>query len=346
MTRLDRINSDSIVAPAVDLHVHLRGTVQPEHAAALARASGADECLLHISSNGFVYSGFEGFLRAYDAVGSLFVAPSTLAALVASYLQRCAAEGVDYVEFMLSPRDSFATPSGFHEVLEHIQSAVESARAAYGVDAGLIVTCVRHHGPEAALRTAELVAEVSHPAIVGFGLTGDERRFDITDFRPAFSIANDCGLACTAHVGEWLEARTVVEAVDELGLKRVGHGIRAAEDAAIVRDLAARGIVFEVCLSSNHILGAASADSTHLVLRLLDGGCAITFGTDDPSYFKTSPSQEFNLASKSIGLSGSDLVKIVEFGRQACFRPSQMRAYCQGNTGCETQARDDSVERF
>jgi adenosine deaminase len=151
------------------------------------------------------------------------LAAKDLEDIAVGYLSRCAAEGGIYVEFMLSPFDLERTGVVYGDQI----AALEQARwrgIDLGIDCRLIITALRHLGPEAAVGTARLAASRRTELVTGFGLTGDERQYVPGDFAEAFAIARSADLRRTAHSGELMPAETIVETVEALDLNRVGHG--------------------------------------------------------------------------------------------------------------------------
>ena len=214
--------------------------------------------------------------------------------------------------------------------LEAITEAADSAKAHNGIEARLIATCVRHHGPQEATRVAELVAAHPNKILVGFGLTGDERQFEPLAFEEAFGIARHSGLNLTAHAGKWCDARSIIETVDRLNLFRIGHGIRAVEDLGMLRELATRKIGFEICLSSNVALGASSDFESHPISQILDFGCQVSLATDDPAFFTTTPCNEYRLAAHSCGIGEVALHEINRFALDMAFcdEITKQNLYC------------------
>lgn len=295
----------------IDLHVHLRGTVRPALARQLARQAGRefDEGLID-KSGAFKWHDFSSFLQTYDRVASLVHDAATLENVAYTYLRDSAELGAIYVEFMLSPPDLMRQGVAFHDQISALNSAWERSRSEYGIESRLIVTCVRHSGPEAAMEAARLVADNKHPYIVGFGLTGDERQYDINVFAPAFKMAKDAGLRLTAHAGEHMPASTIVEAVEALGLHRVGHGVRAVEDQSVISYLVQNRIGLEVCISSNLALELYCDVSEHPICRLRDSGCFTALGSDDPAFFSSSIKNEYELAAVACSLDTAGLEQI------------------------------------
>jgi adenosine deaminase len=296
----------------VDLHVHLRGTIGPSLAQRLAARHGqsrsSEYFAQHIAYN---WSGFSGFLEAYDKVAGLVRTATDLEDVAYSYLAASAEQGTAYVEFMLSPPDLLRDGVPYADQLEALTSAWKRSKEEFGIESRLIVTCVRHLGPEAALKAAYLAASAPHPYVVGFGLTGDERQFDVSAFVPAFQIAKDAGLRLTAHAGEHRCAQSIQEAVELLDLDRVGHGVRATEDVSVMSFLADRGTGLEICISSNVALGLYPSVDDHPLRQLLAAGVRIALGTDDPAFFNTTPAKECMLAAQNCSLDKRGVARIM-----------------------------------
>lgn len=285
----------------IDLHVHLRGTLTPEKARSLAEKNGISLDPTLLARKGFGWSDFSTFLRAYDQIASVIVTAHDLEEVAYDYLSRSAQLGTTYVEFMLSPPDLMRVGVEFDDQLAALSAARERAFETFGIDCRMIATAVRHLGSAAAIQAARIAAGRRRDILVGFGLTGDERMFAASDFKEAFQIARSEGLCATAHAGEHLGPDTIIDAIETLGLQRVGHGIRAIESEAVVRQLASAKIPLEICLSSNLALELYSSVDAHPIRQLVATGCVVTLGTDDPAFFATDIATEYALA-ESVGI--------------------------------------------
>lgn len=289
----------------VDLHVHLRGTLVHETVMTLAQRNGGGMSDAALARTRTGWHDFESFLQAYDLVTSVVRSASDLEEVASSYLRRCAAAGGGYVEFMLSPPDLARTGVPFPDQLRALEAAAERAVEEWGIHSRLIATAVRHLGPEAAVQAARMVTSVQADIVVGFGLTGNENIHLVSDFSEAFHIARSEGLQATAHAGEHRPAETIIQAIEVLGLQRVGHGVRAIESADITRQLANEKIPLEVCLGSNLALGLYPSINAHPIHGLARAGCSIVLGTDDPGFFETDIAREYSLAEQK----GSSLTR-------------------------------------
>jgi adenosine deaminase len=121
--------------------------------------------------------------------------------------------------------------------------------------------------------------------VVGFGLSNDERRAPAANFAHAFAIARKAGLVLTPHGGELLGADSVRECLDVLGADRLGHGVHAADDQAVLAAVVDRQVGLELCPASNVSLGVYPTAAQVPLRRLYDAGAVIALGADDPLLF-------------------------------------------------------------
>ena len=152
------------------------------------------------------------------------------------YLSAVAAEGGIYVELTASPDHAGLVGVSDEEHLRGIVAGIDDARLDHGIEARILFSAVKNFGVEQALRVARHAAERPHPYVVGFALAGDER-IPLSTFAEAFAIADDAGLGCTVHAGEW-EGPDTIRAALALPVTRIDHGVRAIEDLELVEELA------------------------------------------------------------------------------------------------------------
>jgi adenosine deaminase len=234
------------------------------------------------------------------------------------YLAGCARDGALYVELTASPDHAALVGLSDEEHLDGIARGIDDARAEFGIEGRILISCVRNFGVEQALRVARYAAELPHPYVVGFSMAGDEENFPAGDYVEPFEIAAAAGLGCTVHAGEWAGADSVRAAL-ELPVTRIGHGVRAIEDAALVEQLAEREIVLECCPTSNVVLGAFPTYEVHPLPRLRAAGVKVTLGSDDPPYFGASIGGEYAVCSERWGYDDEQLRDITRTALEAAF---------------------------
>ena len=310
-----------------ELHVHLEGTATPDLVRRLAaRHAIALPADLFGGDGRFLWTDFLHFLRAYDAAASAIRTADDYRIVTADYLARCAAEGAVYVEVMASPDHAAAVGLGYDGLVDGVAAGIAQARAATGIEARIVMVCLRHLGPGPAVDVARRVAAAPHPLVTGFGMAGDEAVGRAADFAPAFAIAAGAGLACTAHAGEVCGAESVRDAIRSLPLARIGHGVRAVEDPDLVREIVDRGLVLEVCPVSNVATGVYPSLAAHPFGRLRAAGVAVTLASDDPPYFDTSIGREYAEAARHAGLDDGALGAVTRTALRAAFVDEDTRA--------------------
>jgi adenosine deaminase len=181
-----------------------------------------------------------------------------------------------------------------------------------------VFAAIRNLGVEAAEAIARRHADGRHPYVVGFNLVGDEAAWPAGLFARAYEIAAGSGLGCTVHAGEHAGAESVRAAL-ELPITRISHGVRAIEDPALVAELAERGIVLEVCPSSNVSLGLFPSYEDHPLGALREAGVRVTLGSDDPPYFGCSIGSEYAVAHERIGFDEEQLRDVTRIAVEASF---------------------------
>jgi adenosine deaminase len=307
--------------PKVELHVHLEGTATPELVRSLAARHGmALPPDLFDARGEFAWTDFLHFLKVYDDAAAVIRTDRDYRDVTYDYLRRCAAEGAVYVEVMSSPDHAAQAGLSFQGHLDGIVQGMEDAEADFGIQARLIVTCVRHFGVERGLEVARACTRHRHPLLTGFGMGGDENHLRAADFAEVFAVAHqEAGLACTVHAGEAAGPESIRDALDNLPVRRIGHGVRAIEDAGLVSRIAEEGIVLEVCPTSNIRTAVYPDYAAHPLDRLRAAGCAVTLNSDDPPYFGTSIGHEYGVAKRHFGWSDDDLLAVTAVGLEAAF---------------------------
>ena len=314
--------------PKAELHAHLEGTIHPPVLRTLAARNGISlpDGVLDEQDN-YLWTDFNDFLKVYDLASSVIKAPEDYYDLTLDYLERVAAEGGLYVELLASADHVFNLGMTLKDQQDALVQAIDEARESVGVETRISQTIVRHYGPDKAIAAAKAIVEHPHPYFTGFQMAGAEDAHTPADFRPAYDMAAEAGLRCTAHTGEWLGPDSIRETLAALPMvERLGHGVRAIHDADLVRELAERQMPFEVCPGSNNALKVFGSPEEHALRGLWDAGCFITLASDDPPYFHTSLGAEYRFALDVAGLSVSDLYTITRNALQAGFMDDDTRS--------------------
>lgn len=339
--------------PKVQLHCHLEGTLRATSFIDLARKHGValtynprqSEALPSVPIEAdpeavYRFESFQQFLMTFAAVSRSLALPDDYERLAAEYVEDAIAQNVQHAELFISPSvwQFFNPEIDVRECIRLMRAAFDSAKDQ--IDVTLIADVTRNFGVESGMKTARMAVELQDLGVIGIGLGGDEARFPAELFEDVFAFARAEGLRVVAHAGEAAGAQSVKAAVELLGAERIGHGIRALEDPAVVEMLASRRIPLEVCPTSNALTGVAPRGDTHPLMQLDATGCIVTIDADDPALFRTNVTDEYAYVEQ---LAGRDAV--VRFARNAidvsfatAQRKGQLRAGLDAALGLEPDA--------
>ena len=301
--------------PKVELHLHLEGAADPAFIRGLAAEKSVDIQKIFDKSGAYKYDSFNEFLAVYEAATFALKSPEDFKRLTQSVLENLAEHNVVYAETFVSPDFCGGRDVGaWREYLEAMQEAhVE------GVTLKGIVTCIRHFGPDKARETARCAAETAGDWIVGFGMGGAEDVGAAADFARAFDMAREAGLRLTSHAGEWGGAQSIWDTLEDLKVERIGHGVQAIDDPKLVDYLAETGIVLEVNPGSNVALGVYANLAQHPIAKLRDAGVKVTVSTDDPPFFQTTMTKEFERLEQVFGWGVDDFNLLNKTALEAAF---------------------------
>ena len=315
----------SVSVPKAELHVHVEGAATPDLVRRIAGRNGVEVPPGTFHEDGsFAWTDFLDFLRCYDAATSVIRTAEDYRDIVYEYLVSCAAEGAIYVELTASAHHAAGVGLSDEQHLAGLAQGIDDARERTGIEARIVMSCVRHFGPEQAEDVARRTVEAPHPYVTGFGMGGDEAGWPPGQFARAYAIAAEAGLGLTVHAGEWAGPESVRAGL-ELGVSRIGHGVRAIEDPELVRELADRGTVLEVCPTSNVVLGLYPDFASHPLPALREAGVRVTLGSDDPPYWEATVGGEYAVAGAEFGLDDEALREITRTALRAAFVEEDVR---------------------
>lgn len=319
--------------PKVELHVHLEGSMRPHVLLELARRNGVE--LPADDEEGlrrwFRFRDFDHFVQVYLTCSRALRAPEDFQLLALDFMEMQAGQNVLYTEahFTISTHLSNGGDRGNgwgEEILAALEEAMGEGERRYGVRLRLITDIVRNVGVEGADRTLEWALSARAHGVVALGLSGFESRCRNDPFRPHFETAAREGLHRVAHAGEHAGPEAIRSALEICGAERIGHGVRAVEDPALVEELRDRQIPLEVCPSSNVCLGVFPDFTSHSFDRLYRAGVPVSVNTDDPAFFDTDLSREYLRLHEAFGYTFEELAGLSLAALRQSFLPDGEKA--------------------
>jgi aminodeoxyfutalosine deaminase len=293
-----------VTYPKIELHVHLEGTVRPETLLAIARKNDyALPCdTVEELTALYEFRDFAHFIEVWILTTNALRTADDFRRVVVDYAEEAAGHGCVYIEGIFSPSERVRRGVGWDEIFSGYCDGAEEARSRFGVEIRLTPDIVRSFPLDEAEAVVRHAARYRDRGIVGVGLAGLEADFPPEPYEPVFERAHAEGLASVPHAGEVAGAASVRGALDTLGADRIRHGIRAIEDPSLVRELADRALVLDVCPISNLRTRVVASLEEHPLPRLVAAGVPCSISTDDPAMFGTDLGKDYEAAT-SLGLS-------------------------------------------
>jgi adenosine deaminase len=295
--------------PKLELHVHLEGSMSVSTVSHLIERHGADASAIWPDGlpELFSFDGFPDFSRQFLFGLALIRSSDDLAEITDGLAATLAAQNVRYAEVTTTAFTHFHPLDGRTGMAsgEYRDGLNEGRRraAARGVEIGWVIDIPRD------LETAEQSVTIDYLAgsdapdgLVAIGLGGNEVGNPAAPYAHHFARARSIGLPAVPHAGETEGADSVRQAVEVLGAVRVGHGVRCLEDPSLVDLLVERGIMLEVCPTSNDLLQVVAHIDEHPLPALLCAGLRVCLNTDDPGWFASDLVGEYVLASEHLGV--------------------------------------------
>ncbi len=313
--------------PKIELHLHHEAAAPPGFIRQLAAEKKIDISGIFDDAGNYAFRDFAHFLEVYDAATQALQSPEDFRRLTYAALEETAKSGVIYCETFVSP--DFCGGGDVTAWKEYLAAMKEGSYAAerdFGIAHRTIVTCLRHLGPEKAKPAALCAAETAGAYMTGFGMAGAEMVGRPGDFAYSFDLAREAGLALTCHAGEWGGPDMVADTIRDLKVSRIGHGINAIKDDGLVDQLAEDGTVLEVCPGSNVVLRAVTGWDAHPIAKLRDRGVKVTVSTDDPPFFHTTMTAEFENLHRTFGWDEADFKALNQTALDAAFCDADTKA--------------------
>jgi aminodeoxyfutalosine deaminase len=320
--------------PKIELHVHLEGTVRAGTLLEIARRNGVS--LPADDAEGlaglYEYRDFAHFIQVWRLTTGALQTARDFRQVVVDYAAEAASHGAVYLEGIFTPAEPAGRGCDWDEVFSGYCDGATQAAEEYGVQVRLTPDISRSYPLEAAELTARYAVAYRDRGVVGIGLGGPEAEYPPEPFARAFAIARDGGLGSVPHAGEAAGAASIRGALESLQPDRIRHGIRAVEDPGLLRELAGRGMVLDVCPVSNVRSGTVAALAEHPLPVLAAAGIGCSVSTDDPAMFGTDLSADY-AAALALGVTGRD-----------CYLAGLRGALCEAATWSELREVGDAFD--
>jgi aminodeoxyfutalosine deaminase len=296
-----------VTDPKIELHVHLEGTVRPATLLELARRNDVPLPARTESdlSRLYEFTTFGEFIECWLLTTRCLRTGDDFRRITVEYAEEAAGFGAVYIEAVCSAPEFVALGHAtWDEILTGYLDGAAEARDRFGVTVNFTPDLYRGIDPDLAERCARDCVRYRDRGVVGLGIGGPEKDRSIEPYRTAFAIARDGGLGIVPHSGE-ADGPASIREVLTLDPHRLRHGIRAVEDPELLTEIVQRGLVLDVCPTSNLRTGVVPSLAAHPLPALRAAGVPCTVNTDDPAMFDTDLAREYAVAAE-LGVGAAD----------------------------------------
>lgn len=333
--------------PKAHLHLHFTGSMRHATLIELAERDGINlpNALVEDWPPQLVATDEKGwfrFQRLYDVARSVLRTEDDIRRLVREAAEDDLRDGAVWTEIQVDPSGYGGRFGGITAFTDLVIDAVRDASERTGLAMGVVIAANRTRHPLDARTLARLASQYAGRGVLGFGLSNDERRGDTATFGPAFAIAERAGLTLVPHAGELLGPAHVTTALDHLHADRLGHGIRATEDPAVLARIADTGVALEVCPTSNVALGVYATLDEVPVRDVMEAGIDIALGADDPLLFGSRLAGQYAVLRAAQGFSDAELAELARGSLRASAAPPHLVDKALADVDLWLSAPDDA----
>jgi adenosine deaminase len=325
-TTLQTLESSRLkLLPKAEVHLHLEGCFEAATLSQWAQTEGV--ALPRPQEDLFKFSGLADFLGFLDLACGLASTQQRLAELSYGLSQRLADNGTGYADVIFNPTHWHAWHGRLGAMLDAMDAGFKAAEQDGLPSVGLCVSLLRTQSADEAIELVEALRTMRHPRVVAVSVDGNEATAGRTGprFADAFRRAGENGLRRTVHAGESSGPEGIWDAVNLLGADRIDHGVRAIEDAALVRMLADRQIPLGVCPTSNLVLGVYPSIQEHPVEKLRAAGVRVSVNTDDPALLGASLVGEYAMCRRTFGWTDAITKSVAQTSIDASFASADVK---------------------
>ncbi|MEU0567260.1 adenosine deaminase [Nonomuraea sp. NPDC005983] len=312
--------------PKCELHVHIEGTLEPELKFALALRNGLSLPYASVAQmrDAYAFDDLPSFLKVYYEGMVVLRTEPDFYDLGMAYLRRAAAQNVRYAEIFVDPQAHTSRGVPFDLVLRGLRRALMDGYGQLGVRAQLIMCFLRDFQAEYAMATL-LESLPYREWIVGVGLDSDEKGNPPAKFAAVYARARQEGYLLTMHcdVDQDDSAEHIRQALEDIGVDRIDHGVNVLEDQRLVELVLTRGIGLTCCPISNGYV----TDSMHAegIRKLMDLGVRVTINSDDPAYFGGYVQENLEAVQDALQLTADELVRLERNAFEIAWLPQHLK---------------------
>lgn len=307
----------------IDLHRHLSGCIQPKTIHNILQRQGENIQLeevykLTTYKDDDKPKTFRNFLDKFQLMSRIKWTDSTLEYIINQVVWDIASEKIQHFEMKISI-DKFLNFTTSQKIIKSIYDLFNRECSKWGITFGLVLALRYESDKEQQHTISKSLQSGAWNYLCGIDLVGNEEYFHSDFYEGLLKDWHAAKKGIQAHVGETQTAENVRYAIEKLNINRIAHGVSAAKYPDIMKLATERNICFDVAITSNILTGIVSSITEHPVKQMLDNGCLITIGTDDPATLNTTLEREYELL-RTLVPDDEKIIEIKENSRRFAFK--------------------------
>ena len=294
--------------PKAELHLHIEGTLEPEHMFVLAKRNNIQIPFTNVNEvkSAYNFSSLESFLKIFYQGSDVLVKEQDFFDLTWAYALKCKENNVVHTEIFFDPQTHVSRGINFDTIINGIYKALQKANKEFGLTFKIIMCFLRHLDEESGFKMLDQ-ASAHKEKIVGVGLDSSEIGNPPSKFKKLFEKAIEKGFLTVAHAGEEGPPEYIWEALDHLKVKRIDHGVQCLKDKRLIEKLRNSQIPLTVCPLSNIKLRVFKKLEEHNLKKMLDKKLMVMINSDDPAYFGGYINKNLIECQSALNLSMNDI---------------------------------------
>ena len=272
--------------PKAELHLHIEGTLEPEHMFELAKRNNVSIPYNNVEEvkSAYNFKNLDSFLNIYYQGSKVLIHEKDFFDLTWAYVLKCKEENIVHTEIFFDPQTHLDRGISFDIVINGISKALDKANLEFGLTSKIIMCFLRHLDEESGFKVLDQALKYKNK-IVGVGLDSSELGNPPKKFEKLFQKARDEGFLTVAHAGEEGPPEYIWDSINLLKVKRIDHGVQSLKDEKLVDLLIKEQIPLTVCPLSNIKLCVFDKIENHNLKKMLNKGLRVMVNSDDPAYF-------------------------------------------------------------
>ena len=310
--------------PKAELHLHIEGTLEPEHLFQLAKKNSIEIPFQRVEEvkSAYNFKNLQSFLDIYYQGSKVFIDEQDFFDLTWAYALKCRENNVVHAEIFFDPQVHVSRGIKFETVIKGIYKALSKANKEFGLTFKIIMCFLRHLDEKSAFEMLDQ-ALIHRDKIEGVGLDSSEINNPPSKFEKVFKKAREKGFLVVAHAGEEGPPEYIWEAIKLLKVQRIDHGVQCLNDNKLVRELVKTQIPLTVCPLSNIKLCVFKNLQDHNLKKMLDQGLMVMVNSDDPAYFGGYINENLTKIQAALNLSMQDIKKLISNSFKSSFLKEQ-----------------------